>query len=278
MALAISCLTEMLDCLPNNFFAITSMLGEIISTEIRPLGESVLMQTLFSALYTKFVEIAEKDAATTTSMTMTTAPTTAIALSKSSICTTLAEAICSIDEDNKHTESIHSLVAKAQNYVAAFEGNDILVAAAAPQKYHARNAAATSSISSLEFTVDTSNNIPDILCGDLLKTVVGKQCVKVNLSLVLDSWFFNLSFICSLFQLLYNYLKFNGEWLLHKLDVGFVEMSEFKSLPGQNIKEEKAGLLQSMFHIGQLPFDQVPIKKNNFISFVYQLKLKFISF
>lgn len=58
-------------------------------------------------------------------------------------------------------------------------------------------------------------------------------------------------------QLLYNYLKFNGEWLLHKLNVGFIEMSEFKSLPGQNIKEEKSGLLQSMFHIGQQPFDQV---------------------
>lgn len=34
-------------------------------------------------------------------------------------------------------------------------------------------------------------------------------------------------------------------------------MSEFRALPGQNIKEEKSGLLQSMFHIGQQPFDQV---------------------
>lgn len=58
-------------------------------------------------------------------------------------------------------------------------------------------------------------------------------------------------------QLLYNYLKFNGEWLLHKLNIGALEWSEFKSLPGQNIKEEKASLLQSMFHIGQQPFDQV---------------------
>lgn len=36
-----------------------------------------------------------------------------------------------------------------------------------------------------------------------------------------------------------------------------VELSEFKSLPGQNIKEEKCGLLELMFHIGQQPFDQV---------------------
>lgn len=64
-------------------------------------------------------------------------------------------------------------------------------------------------------------------------------------------------------QLLYNYLKFNGDWLLHKLKVVPVEMSEFKSLPGQNIKEEKPSLLQSMFHIGQQPFDQV-IDTNQF--------------
>lgn len=59
------------------------------------------------------------------------------------------------------------------------------------------------------------------------------------------------------FQLLYNYLKFNGEWLLQRLNVSNIELSEFKSLPGQNTKEEKIGLLQSMFHIGHQPFDQV---------------------
>lgn len=41
-----------------------------------------------------------------------------------------------------------------------------------------------------------------------------------------------------------------------------MEWSEFKSLPGQNIKEEKSSLLQSMFHIGQQPFDQVSLQMN----------------
>lgn len=59
------------------------------------------------------------------------------------------------------------------------------------------------------------------------------------------------------FQLLYNYLKFNGEWLLQRLNVSNIELSEFKSLPGQSTKDEKIGLLQSMFHIGHQPFDQV---------------------
>lgn len=67
------------------------------------------------------------------------------------------------------------------------------------------------------------------------------------------------------FKLLYYYLKFNGEWLLQQLKVSSIELSEFQSLPGQNIKEEKIGLLQSMFHIGQQPFDQVMQKKTHSI-------------
>lgn len=58
-------------------------------------------------------------------------------------------------------------------------------------------------------------------------------------------------------QLLYNYLKFNGEWLLQCLNVNSIELSEFKPFPGQNTKEERIGLLQSIFHIGHQPFDQV---------------------
>lgn len=180
MALAISCLTEMLDCLPNNLFVITSTLGEIISTEVHPLGESVLVHTLFSALYTKLIEMAENDAANRGNEMQ--------ALSKSSICSTLAEAICSIDEDNKHTEGIHNLVERAQTYVNAVESNT-------HDKYYHEHGetsnsnthftnTATNSQNNSEFVIDASDNVPDILCGDLLKTFVGKQCVKVNLLLV----------------------------------------------------------------------------------------------
>lgn len=169
MALAISCLTEILDCLPNNLFVITSTLGEIISTEIRALGESVLMQTLFSALYTKLIETASKEVSTE-----------ATALSKSSICTTLAEAICSIDEDNKHTEGIQNLVSKAQNYVTA---ENIADANRFNNMEMSSNKSGHSSVAStsnnLEFIVDSSAHIADLLCGDLLKTFVGKQCAKV---------------------------------------------------------------------------------------------------
>lgn len=179
MALAISCLTEMLDCLPNNFFVITSTLGEIISTEVRPLGESVLIQTLFSALYTKLIKITDKDAANRNGDNQ--------ALSKSSICTTLAEAICSIDEDNKHTEGIHNLVSKAQSYVTPnyiTEENNANRMASGKSTDIASNSHANAT-NKLEFIIDASDHISDVLCGDLLKTFVGKQCAKVSAKVVL---------------------------------------------------------------------------------------------
>lgn len=199
MALAVSCLTEILDCLPNNVFIITTTLGEIISTEIRPLGDSVLVQTLFSALYTKLMEISDKNGAmaaqtapttatqSTTTPASTLAPktTTTTAFSKSSICTMLAEAVCSIDEDNKHTEGINNLIAKAQNYVDAVELQNETAYCEDPVGKCNASTALANSHSILEFTVDSSDNVPDLLCGDLLKTFVGKQCVKVRIEVAL---------------------------------------------------------------------------------------------
>lgn len=164
MALAISCLTEMLDCLPRNLFILTALLSEIISTEVRPLGESVLIQTLFSALYTKLLETSDKDSASRNSET--------VALSKSSICTTLSEAICSIDEDNKHTESIRNLVSKAQSYVgpdASDAETDMERMADSPRM----------NVCNVEFDVDSNDYVSNLICGDLLTSSVGKQSVKV---------------------------------------------------------------------------------------------------
>ncbi len=61
---------------------------------------------MFSALYTKLLE-----ASKTETMEGDTATNgTENPEQKSSICNVLAEAICSIDEDNKHTESITALI------------------------------------------------------------------------------------------------------------------------------------------------------------------------
>lgn len=229
MALSLSCLIEMLDCLPKNLYVITTMLGEIITTEVRPLGESVLIQTLFSAMYTKLIEAADRDAASNVATT---------ALSKSSICMILAEAICSIDEDNKHTEAINNLVLRSQHFahtdddVLEDDSLDELEASAATVQ---SGSDAGQSHGDDEYNIDANACMSELICGDLLATSVGKQSAK----------------------LLYSYLKFNGEWLMQQLKISTIELSEYKLLPGQNVKENKLALLESMFHIGQQPFDQV---------------------
>lgn len=214
MAIMLSCLTEMLECIPSNVFFVAAALGEVITTEIRPLGESVLVHTLCSALYTKLLTIIDNE-----NMATTANPTDKInqepipSVGKSSICSTLSEAICSLDEDNKHTEGIHALIARASKIM--------------PAENQTQN--------DKEYDVDAADFVADVILSDVLATSVGKQSLK----------------------LMYNYLKFNGEWLLHQMNVSDIEISEFKSFPGQNIKEEKSRLLQSMFHIGHRPFDQV---------------------
>lgn len=172
MALAISCLSEMLDCMPRNFFIITTALGEAISTEVKPLGESVLIQTLFSALYTKLVETAEKDAANRSGEP--------VALSKSSICTTLSEAICSIDEDNKHTEGIRNLILKAQIYAGSENQID------QDFEMDTLTDSPRASMCEVEFDVDSNDYVSDLICGDLLTTSVGKQSVKVRVCFFLN--------------------------------------------------------------------------------------------
>lgn len=178
MALSISCLTEILDCLPKNVYAITTTLSEIISTEVRPLGESVLIQTLFSAIYTKLIETAERDMAQRSAAT--------VALSKSSICMILAEAICSIDEDNKHTEAINNLVLRSRNFMHTDDENadeildDMEARTSNTTTNHSSIDMAGSSSNATDYNIDANASVSELICSDLLATSVGKQCAKVN--------------------------------------------------------------------------------------------------
>lgn len=82
---------------------VTVRLKHILSYQ---LGESVLIQILFSALYTKLMEASKTETMESDAVTNGTESPE----QKSNICNILAEAICSIDEDNKHTESITALI------------------------------------------------------------------------------------------------------------------------------------------------------------------------
>lgn len=114
MALAITSLSDMWDCIPQSLYSVTSALGEIIYTDVRPLGDSVLIQVLFSALYTKLLETAKNCSPEEEPRATESGPETPSSMSKSSVCMMLAEASCCIDEDNKHTDAINNLIKQAK--------------------------------------------------------------------------------------------------------------------------------------------------------------------
>lgn len=61
MALAITCFSEMWDAIPDCLYTVFMCLVEILPADIKPLSDSVLIQILFCALYTKLLECASTE-------------------------------------------------------------------------------------------------------------------------------------------------------------------------------------------------------------------------
>jgi len=59
MSLALTCVSEIWDCMPEGLYKITALLQDIIPVSTRPLGDSVLLQVVFAALYTELIKTAE---------------------------------------------------------------------------------------------------------------------------------------------------------------------------------------------------------------------------
>lgn len=210
----------MLDCIPLNFFHITNAFNDIITTKVRPLGDAVIIQIIFSALYTKLLQKMEKLNEDECEKFETT--------KRSGICSVLGEAICAIDEDHKHTDDIQKLCVRASDIL----GNSSSIT---NNKKNAHENNPNIKQLDIEFDVGQAEFVPELLLSDVLTTTVGKKSMK----------------------LLYDYLKFNAEWLLCKLNISETELSEFQRDPGQNLTIDNSHLLRLMFHIGPRSFDQV---------------------
>jgi protein KIAA0825 len=191
MALSVSCFSEMWDCIPDCFYVVTSLLTEIIPADIRPLGDSVLIHILFSALYTKILETSQEVLAiakkTTTPGEASTSSDTNNSKSKVSICTILAEAICFIDEDNKHTEQIMQLINKAKDSQRTSDGEEFetmtgisLVSTSKADDLENRMHASPSTREGEEFDVENAEYMAEVLISEVLTSPVGKQSMKVR--------------------------------------------------------------------------------------------------
>lgn len=229
MSLAISCFSEMWDCLPECIYRVTHALMEIMPTDIRPLGDNVLIQVLFAALYSKLlkvIQIAEEDKVANAE--------------KIAHCQRLAEAICFVDEDNKHTDQLANLLKQANetilmNNLLESQFNDSLGISMAStiQVGEVPTSPSPSMTSGVDLDVENANYISKILASDIFATKIGKQTLKV----------------------IYGYVKNNRDWIL--VNLGQLEgvNKESRQLMGQNLEEPPTNLLHQMFHIGSQPFD-----------------------
>lgn len=258
----------MWDAIPDSLYTVIVCLVEIIPADIKPLGDSVLIQILFCALYTKLLECAslEEAADNEVPIVVNEGDPNVVVRSKRTICQILAECICAIDEDNKHTELLNALInqsVESQKRMRTLEADldtnvskdDLDVDGAAGGGEHQAR-------SDEEYDVENADYISEVLASDVLTTSVGKQSVKM----------------------MYKYIKYNVEFLLQQLNVSDVEpgkknfnfywisFTELKFLlsidptdqyQGQKICEDKPNLLNLMFHIGHQPFDQLLTGKLN---------------
>lgn len=171
-------------------------------------GGSVLIQIHFSALYTKLIEPIPNDSVESkAAVPVVTKPTNQKIANKpkqekpplqpqmssrTSICNILAEAICSIDEDHKHTDAIHLLINQARESQRATEmSNDSDNEEAAGLSFvstvkiddesvqHAMANPSPSTRTAEEYDVENAEYIAELLVSDVLTNSVGKQCMKV---------------------------------------------------------------------------------------------------
>ncbi|XP_044763067.1 uncharacterized protein LOC123320001 [Coccinella septempunctata] len=123
MAIILVCFSYFWDCLDSTLFKVTNMIQDVVPSDITPLSNSVLLQTLISALYSELVQMSQekkhiKIAGHPNEETATFDGTNS---SENEIALALAEALCSIDEDNKHTDQIDQFMEEAKSSVEMSE-------------------------------------------------------------------------------------------------------------------------------------------------------------
>ena len=112
MSLVIGCFTELYITLPSSILKTILALHDNIPAHCHPIGGNVLLHVLCSSLYTALIEFSK--ICETKVQNSSTSRVDVIDYELNffdpndipATVTTLAEAICSIDEDNKHTSQI----------------------------------------------------------------------------------------------------------------------------------------------------------------------------
>ncbi|KAF2900309.1 hypothetical protein ILUMI_05877 [Ignelater luminosus] len=178
MTIILACFIQLWDCIDLAVPRVAFLLQDIIPVDIVPLGKSALLQILISAMYNELLVKAEsnkKDVKFAEGTKEDSSSVINIPLKKqltlehnNSVCSfdganssteavalAVAEALCSIDEDNKHTEEIDDLLEQAKQ---SLEINSI-------QSEGCKR-------------VEQSLQMSEVLVSDLLMTSEGNRSLK----------------------------------------------------------------------------------------------------
>ncbi|XP_026470814.1 uncharacterized protein LOC113375081 [Ctenocephalides felis] len=241
MSQALTYFTELLICLPSSVLTLSNFLTELLPANIHPMGQSIFLQLLLSALYTELINSSEKQL-----MIPGQVPIDGKILLN--IRDQLAEALCYIDEDDKHAQQMAEFVSRVQDagvedMVGNLDGdiaqmdNFMLSFGTTLNIEDEENKSANSAINQAckDLGIEYTNYAPEMSVSDVLMTFYGKKCVKI----------------------LHDYVTCNSVWILQKLGVSEVPVNDFENFPGQLTTPPRTKLLETMFYIRHRPFDQM---------------------
>lgn len=186
MSIVLGCFSQLWDCVNPTIPRLTALLQEILPVDVIPLRNSALLQILVSSLYTELLHKAQAQEKKSVSFFKDVSVKDEPHISNShhkgkealehknsvtsfdgtcssvdSIALAIAEALCSIDEDNKHTEQIDDFL------------NDVNAGMETSEACNAENA-----LSPLEISA---------MASDLLGTPYGKRSLRVRMRNLLEN-------------------------------------------------------------------------------------------
>ncbi|XP_045766028.1 uncharacterized protein LOC123867806 isoform X1 [Maniola jurtina] len=245
MSLCLTCISRTLDCIPRCFVNATSTLESALPSNVAPVGGSLLLQMLITIAYEQLQIWAQREAAkekavangeahdmnvkhkprpkhvriSSQNRTITSSSTSfdGSLSSPSSIALAIAEALCSIDEDHKHTSEIEALVAQTKKTYTVSDNFGLEDFPEFAEFFEEGKVPA----SDAERASDAA-----ALTSQILMTSAGRDSLRV----------------------IYDHMQLHCEIIYKELGIQDQQDAE--------ITLNKAPLLYLMFHIGKRPFDQ----------------------
>lgn len=162
MLITLGCFSQLWDCINGVLPRISNLIQDSLPANVVPLNHSALIQILISALYSDLLRQSELIYPKNVKFS----PGTSMAQSEGELALTIAESLCSIDEDNKHTDQIEEFLEQVKENLEPSEN--------------------------AFFKVESIDQVTEVLVSDILMTSHGKKSLKILHHFIKNNceWFF----------------------------------------------------------------------------------------